>query len=303
MKRSRFSRRQLVFSGISAIVGAVVPSNFSGLAAAMPDAASDRLAFTVSGQEFHFNTGSLRGSLHKGGKPLGLQPVVDVASGTSLAGPHGLLSPYRLLTSEVRFGTAAWDRASRARLLADGAVFAAPNTLDFTATVKPGRQLHKFELFLASYFTNKGFSSSFAYVRNLPQAGGKPGFMEATKQAGHWLMFPRDRRAARLSTDGRWSYPPNPVAWKTMPQLAAPLAFRRDAKSGLTAVLMAPAEDCFAVSTPYGEDGHRSLYLSLFGRDLKSGETATAHARLVIGNAITDQQAVDLYEAYRKERK
>ena len=86
-----------------------------------------------------------------------------------------------------------------------------------------------------------------------------------------------------------------------MPRLAAPLALRRDAKRGLTAVIMAPAGDCFAVSMPYGEDGHRSVYLSLFGRDLKAGETASARARMVIGKAISDQQAIELYEAYRKE--
>ena len=72
----------------------------------------------------------------------------------------------------------------------------------------------------------------------------------------------------------------------------------RDAKSGLTAVLMAPAEDCFAVSTPYGEESHRSVYLSLFGRDLKAGEMASARARLLIGKAISDHQAIELYDRY-----
>ena len=114
-------------------------------------------------------------------------------------------------------------------------------------------------------------------------------------------MFPRDEAATRVIGDGRWNIPPNPVAWKIMPRLAAPLAMRRDAKSGLTAVLMAPPQDCFAASTPYGEEGHRSLYLSLFGRDLKAGETTSARARLLIGKNISDRQAIELYEAYRKE--
>jgi len=83
-----------------------------------------------------------------------------------------------------------------------------------------------------------------------------------------------------------------------MPRLAAPLAVRRDAKSGLVAVVMAPPEDCFAVLTPYGEEGHRSVYLSLFGRDLKAGEAVSARARLVIGRDITDEQAIALYKAY-----
>jgi hypothetical protein len=37
------------------------------------------------------------------------------------------------------------------------------------------------------------------------------------------------------------------VDWQIMPRLAAPVALRRDAPSGLAAVLMAPAEDGFAV--------------------------------------------------------
>jgi len=55
------------------------------------------------------------------------------------------------------------------------------------------------------------------------------------------------------------------------------------------------------VSMPFGAEGHRSLYLSLFGRDLKSGETATARTRLVIRRGLTDDQAVALYKSYRKE--
>jgi hypothetical protein len=53
---------------------------------------------------------------------------------------------------------------------------------------------------------------------------------------------------------------------------------------------------------PYGEEPHRSLYLSLFGRDLKAGEMATARARLVIGRGITDAQALQLYAAFLKEK-
>jgi hypothetical protein len=72
---------------------------------------------------------------------------------------------------------------------------------------------------------------------------------------------------------------------------------------------MAPPGDCFAVSLPYnktppdGVAGHQSLYLSLFGQDLMAGETARAAARLVIGQNLTDQQAVELYGKYLEGRK
>ncbi|MCX5670015.1 MAG: hypothetical protein NTU94_01665 [Planctomycetota bacterium] len=318
MKRSR--RRWLVAGGC--LGWAVALGLLSAVAAEPgappPDVAKappPRLAFTAAGSEYHFDTGAWRGTLRAGGKSLGLRPVLEGASGAPVAGALGLFSPYRLLTADARFGPAAWDWSSQAQLLSDGAVevrwlpdkehpleiaavyrWTAPDVLDFQATVKPQQDLRRFELFLASYF--EGFPASFVYVQENPDAGGKAGFLEARKSAGDWQAFPRDDAAVRTITDGRWSRPPNPVDWRIMPRLAAPLALRRDAERGLAAVLMAPAEDCFAVSMPYGEEGHRSVYLALFGRDLKAGETASARARLVIGREISDPQAIALYRAY-----
>ena len=83
-----------------------------------------------------------------------------------------------------------------------------------------------------------------------------------------------------------------------MPRLSAPLALRRDAKSGLTAVLMSRPNDCFAVAMPYGEEGHRAVYLSLFGGDLKAGQETSASARLVIGKDVSEGRAMELYRAY-----
>jgi hypothetical protein len=125
--------------------------------------------------------------------------------------------------------------------------------------------------------------------------------MEAVKAGGDWQTFPRDDGAVTIYGDGRWSRPPNPVTWQMMPRPAAPLALRRDAKNGLTAVLISRPSDCFAISMPYGEESHRSVYLSLFGRDLKAAEEASAGARPVIGKGITDDRARELYRAYLKK--
>jgi hypothetical protein len=71
---------------------------------------------------------------------------------------------------------------------------------------------------------------------------------------------------------------------------------------------MAPTNDCFALATPYnktppdGVAGHRSLYLSLFGQDLAAGQTASAHARLVVSQALTEDDAVSRYRHYAAER-
>jgi len=295
-----------------------VIAGLTALACSMATAAE--LAFTAEGKEFRFETGLVRGTLRPQGKSLGLTAVVDVASGTTLSGAYGLCSHYRLLDAETRYGGGAWDWASAARLLPNGSVeaawaadpahpfdlkavyrWAAPGTLDVATTVAAKKDLSRLEVFLASYFV--GFPASFVYVKACPETGGKPGFLEATKAAGIWQMFPRDDGAVTLIQDGRWRRSPNPVDWRIMPPLAGPLGLRRNAKLGLAALVMAPPDDCFAVATPYGEEGHGSLYLSLFGRDFKSGEAATARSRLILGRDITDDQAIALYEAYLKELK
>jgi hypothetical protein len=280
--------------GLAAIAGAAEPP-----------------AFIADGNAFRFDTGALRGTLRANGRSLGLLPVTDCATGTNLARSVGLFSHYRLLDDTTRYGVAGWEWASTAERLPDGAVavrwaadavhpfdmaatyrWAATNALDVTTTVTPRKELKRFEVFLASYL--EGFAAAFAYTKN--------GFLEAKKTDGVWQAFPRDADAEKLIADGRWKHPPNPVDWVIRPALAAPLGMRRDAASGLVALVMAAPQDCFAVSMPYSEEGHRSLYLSLFGRDLTVGTPATARARLVIGRGITEAQAIQVYEAFLKEK-
>jgi hypothetical protein len=280
--------------------------------------AAARLMFTVNGKEFPFDTGLLRGTLRPQGRSLGLAPVVDSASGATISGGLGLLSHYRLLDAGARYGGGAWDWPSGARLLPDGSALVswsadaghpfdmkalyrwkAPNVLDLATSVTPNKDLERFEVFLASYF--HGFTESLVYVQACAETGGRPGLLPAKRANGDWQMFPRNEAALKTIRDGRWTRPPNPVEWKIMPRLAGPLAVRRDADTGLTALVMAPPEDCFAVATPYGEEGHRSLYLSLLGRDVKAGQTATARSRLVVGRNISSEQAMAIYQAYLKE--
>ena len=83
--------------------------------------------------------------------------------------------------------------------------------------------------------------------------------------------------------------------------MALPIALRRHAKSDLCAILMAPPEHCFSISTPYAGEGHFSLYLSLFGGSVSAGETAHARARLVIADAPTDAEILSLYDLYMKD--
>jgi hypothetical protein len=101
--------------------------------------------------------------------------------------------------------------------------------------------------------------------------------------------------------DGRWKKEPNPVDWKIMPPMAKPIALRRGSGKALTAILMAPPDDCFAISTPYEGEGHYSMYFSLFGRDIEAGRTATARLRLVLTNITSNKDILNLYKKYIEE--
>ncbi len=269
------------------------------------------LRFEISGAEFRFDTGVLRGVLRGGGKATGLTELVDCASGAKIAGPHGIFGFYRLFDAETRY-TDGWSRTgSVARLLPDGAVEATwpadeghpfdlravyrwrtPGALDLETTVTARRNLRAFELFLASYVD--GFPESRVYAKT----DGGPAFVAADAAAGAWQAFPRDDAAAAIVRDGRWTRPPHPVEWTMRPAWVAPLGMRRDATTGLAVLVMARPQDCFAVLTPHGAENHRSLYLSLFGRDLRPGESATARSRLVVTRGRTDAEAVSEFETF-----
>ena len=125
---------------------------------------------------------------------------------------------------------------------------------------------------------------------------------------GNYLVFPRDGDLLPMIFDGRWEFPPSPVTWAFTRYLAAPISIRRHAEAGLTAVLMAPPEDCFAVSVPYNKEppdnvaAHGSVYLSLFGRDVAAGQTVTAHCRLIIAKDLSDEVILQRYQGYLEGR-
>ena len=299
------SRRQFIGGALAATASGAVMSAM---------AADNKLAFVAAGKEFTFDTGALRGTLRGGGQSKGLIPAFDCASGAALTKSLGLFSHYRLLDDTNRYGKAGWDWASEAKPLGNGAVevrwtaddahpfdmmavyrWSVANALDLTTRVTARKELKRFEVFLASYFD--GFPTTVVY------AGDKPAFVSASKEVAKWHMFPRDEAAVKTIQDGRWTRPPNPVEWTIRPKLAAPLAIRRDAVRKLAAVLMTRAEDAFAIACPQDDEGHRSLYFSLFGRDLTNGESVEAKSRLMICGETTDEQAVKFYEAFRKQTK
>jgi hypothetical protein len=269
--------------------------------------------------EYAFDTGIVRGQLRQAGRSLGLSSVVHIRSNVRLDGGFGIFSYYRIFTTNTRYGTAAWDWPSASRLLSDGAVqitwpekkgrpfeitaiyrWQARTTLDLETIVTAREDLPDFEVFLASYF-DETFSSPYVYVGASPEAEGRPGFLLARKSFGDWQMFPRNQQVLQVIHDGRWEKEPHPVKWAIMPCMAAPIALRRSAKADLVVVLMAPPQDCFAISTPYQAESHNSLYLSLFGRSIRAGETARARSRLIVTTAVSDQEILRRYHQYRND--
>jgi len=279
-----------------------------------------KLAFTQRKDGgYEFDTGVLRGRLHEAGKGLGLTSVVHIPTGMKLNGEYGILSYYRVFTTNKRYGHAAWDWPGVSKLLPDGsvqvtwpkadgrpfelvAIYRLYNsfTLDVETIVKAGKDLSKFEVFLASYF-HEAFPIPQVFVTPDPEVVGKRIFMTAKKIFGNWQMFPRNYDLLSIIRDGRWQKQPNPVDWKIMPPMAKPIALRRGSKETPAAILMAPADDCFAISTPYEGEGHYSLYFSLFGRDINTGQTAKTRLRLVVKNITSNREIVNLYRKYMRE--
>lgn len=285
-------------------------------------AANPLLGFTASATpgEYTFDTGVLRGVIRQGGASIGLMPMDHVPTGTPLSKWPGILDHYRVFTTNHRYGEALRSLSSESKLLPDGGLqvhwppsdecpfdlastyrWRDATTVDLQLEVVAKTDLPDFEIFLASYCSEK-FPATSVYVK---QAGdsGKPGFVIAEKEPGQWQTFPRDTKARDMIKDGRWTIPPNPVDWVVMPEIAAPLAYRREPNTGATVMVMAPPEDAFAVFTPCRDDPHCSIYLALFGRTLKSGETARAHVRCAIAVNLTDEQVVSTYQSYLNEVK
>lgn len=267
-------------------------------------------------ESFTFDTGVLSGVLRHEGESIGLVPVTHIESGAELSTGTGMLNHYRVFTRGKRYGYGARRWPSTAELLADGSVevcwaptddrpfelrgtyrLTAPNIIDLVTEVRAVTTLDDFEIFLASYFCPE-FTDSRVWAARDPRGGDTAGFVSADRQLGEWLAFPRDKSAAALIEDGRWDLEPHPLPWTMMPAFNRPLATRRDPQSGLTIVSMTRRDECFGVFTPYGEEKHISNYMSIFGRDFKPDETASACSRLVVIPESTPADILELADEF-----
>lgn len=289
-------------------------------------AQDQKLAFSPDGKGFfYFNTGALKGFIRADGKTQGMNSLIDIESGQEIAhgGDYpGLFSLYRVFANGKRYGDAARDWPVETQTLPDGGLrlrwpandenpfelaavyrWRSAAVLDCEIEATPKTDLKDFELFLSSYFNTK--YASWIYVRPTVHNGGEAQFVAADANPlleGTYLAFPRDRRAARMIFDGRWEMGHNPVDFAIPRFYALPIGMRKDPASGLSAVLMARAEDCFAVETPYnkeppdGVSGHASIYFSLFGYDLQAEKTFRARTRMILGKNLETAEILKEYE-------
>ena len=281
---------------------------------------------------YSFDTGIVKGKMQAEDGMQGIFTLVDVKTGLEFAygkDNPGLFSYYRMFSTNKRYGEAMRDWPRSAKLLPGGALQiiwqALPEhpveikatlqwnnaeTLDLVTEVIPQKDMPKFEVFLSNYW-NKDFRS-YVYAKPGFHSGGKPGFIPADVTPlvlGNYVAFPRDLKSAQIIYDGRWDYAPNPVQVCLSQLFEYPLCMKKDNRNGLTFVMMSRKEDCFSIVTPYNMDppdnvsGHYSLYFSLFGNDLKAGESVKACTRFVVGKGISDEKAVELYKQFIDDKK
>ena len=283
-------------------------------------AQDQRLSFHLDGtNNLAFDTGVVKGSLQKDGRGEALKPITFVEPNVAIDSNHGLFVPYRFLTPQRRYGFGSWEWPRTGNLLDNGAAelnwagapdrpfnfstiyqWRSADTLDLTVFFTPQTNLDKFELFLGSYFQK--FSKAKAYAQDA--GNGNAGFVEwAGDKARDMQVFPRSEQVLPMINDGRWTFPPYPQHLAIRPTLAAPLGMKVQPESGVTVLIMSPPEDCFAVSMAQQGAQANALYLSLFGKDVKQGETLTGHARLIFGRNISDTQALQKYAEYLQDAK
>jgi hypothetical protein len=317
LKRSRLSHASQFMKTLATV--SVIVSLTAAFGSSRALAADAKLAFRGDDQgNLVFNTGVVKGSLKRDGLGGGLKPIMFIDPNVPIDNNHGLLVPYRFLTPQKRYGFGSWEWPRTGKLLADGGAelrwaaatnrpftfssamrWKAADTLDLTLVFTPNTDLEKFELFLGSYFRN--FTIGKAYVKDA--RNGQPGFVDTPQDKGEMQLFPKNQGVMTIINDGRWQFPPYPNNWAFRPAFAAPLGIKHEPKSGVTVLIMAPPEDCFAVSVSQQEAGLGAFYLSLFGKDVKKGQSLTGHARLIFGKGTTEEQALQKYQEYLKDLK
>jgi len=265
--------------------------------------------------EYHVDTETLHGTLGEDGRSFGLHPLHHAPSGISLTGAaFGIGNYYRVFTTNQRYDDLRelpvetslespdtvrvhWPATEDQPFALTGVYrWVAPDTLDIETIVEAEADLPDFDVFLASYLSS-AFPASSVYAQTGQQ---ETGFITAEQEEGVWQVFPRDGEALAIVQDGRWEIPPSPVDWAVRPDFAEALIYRRAEDSDLTVAMMGQPEDCFALFSPERGEGHYSMYLSLFGRTIEAGETASTTVRVIV-DALDEDALLERYQDFLDE--
>lgn len=186
--------------------------------------------------------------------------------------------------------------------------FRQPNIIDMDMWVETLTNYPGFEILLSAYMA-PGFESG-VYVAKEEFGAIEAEQIRLVDQPmihGIWPFFPRDEAGANLLTDGR--HQKGRWFWRMAigRRYAMPLAFF--SKNKVDAILMGRPEDVYAVGATYKGDaenddvaGHRSLYLSLFGENLKAGEGRHTQMRMIIDDFGSDaEKHKELFRSFLKD--
>ncbi len=278
------------------------------------------VASEKSSGEYLVDTGSLKGTFRFEGRSIGFVPFFSISPELEIsANPTalpGLFNFYRVFVTNQRFGESMRSVQSKTELL-DGKTMKVlweadeahpfvlstvyqwvnPQTLDLHISVEAKQTLPDFEIFLSSYLTDK-FPESYVYAQT--EEGDK--FLPTPMDAGVWQAFPRDEQAISIIRDGRWAIPPSPVDWAIRPFYKEPIIYRMNSDTKVAVVQMAQKKDCFAVLTPHAGEQHYSMYFSLFGKTLETGQIVSTTVRMII-TPMSEEQILTSYQEFISSNK
>ena len=284
-----------------------------------------KTTWKIEGQHCCFENESVTGQFLTSGEYQGMRSLVHRPSGIEIAAGEklpGLVAPYRVFGNGKRYGDVR-DRQPKVELVPEGARMThsadSQNPFDLVAvyswqdgvleihyTLTTQAEMRGFEIGIASYLA-AGFR---AFVSRQSNNWGEDAPrivpVDVNPMTDVYALFPRGEAEMRTIFDGRWDLPPYPVRYTVPGYFALPLAYRRHATSGVTALGMADPKECYAICIPVNNpadvpdpaNGYQAIYFYFFGRDLRLGETVGWRLRWVIGKDLGETEIQEHWESF-----
>ena len=284
-----------------------------------------KTTWKIEGQHCCFENESVTGQFLTSGEYQGMRSLVHRPSGIEIAAGEklpGLVAPYRVFGNGKRYGDVR-DRQPKVELVPEGARMThsadSQNPFDLVAvyswqdgvleihyTLTTQAEMRGFEIGIASYLA-AGFRAFVSrQSNNWSEDAPRIVPVDVNPMTDVYALFPRGEAEMRTIFDGRWDLPPYPVRYTVPGYFALPLAYRRHATSGVTALGMADPKECYAICIPVNNpadvpdpaNGYQAIYFYFFGRDLRLGETVGWRLRWVIGKDLGETEIQEHWESF-----